>query len=86
MTLTLTVPPRADADRLTGLPVAVIGAGPSGSPRPRTSSSRVCPRSSTKPATRSARPSGVGAHQTVLPVAVRHRRRRPPAPRTHRLD
>ncbi len=30
MTLTLTVPPRADADRLTGLPVAVIGAGPVG--------------------------------------------------------
>ena len=30
MTLTLTVPPRQDADRLTGLPVAVIGAGPVG--------------------------------------------------------
>jgi len=30
MTLTLTVPPRTDADRLTGLPVAVIGAGPVG--------------------------------------------------------
>ncbi|MBT2503168.1 FAD-dependent oxidoreductase [Curtobacterium sp. ISL-83] len=30
MTLTLTVPPRADAGRLTGLPVAVIGAGPVG--------------------------------------------------------
>jgi thioredoxin reductase len=30
MTLTLTVPPRTAADRLTGLPVAVIGAGPVG--------------------------------------------------------
>ncbi|WP_370692417.1 FAD-dependent oxidoreductase [Curtobacterium sp. MCBA15_012] len=30
MTVTLTVPPRADADRLTGLPVTVIGAGPVG--------------------------------------------------------
>ncbi|MCS5521444.1 FAD-dependent oxidoreductase [Curtobacterium flaccumfaciens] len=30
MTLTLTVPPRTSADRLTGLPVAVIGAGPVG--------------------------------------------------------
>ena len=30
MTLTLTVPPRADADRLNGLPVAIIGAGPVG--------------------------------------------------------
>ena len=30
MTLTLTVPPPTDADRLTGLPVAVIGAGPVG--------------------------------------------------------
>jgi thioredoxin reductase len=30
MTLTLTVPPRQNADRLTGLPVAVIGAGPVG--------------------------------------------------------
>jgi thioredoxin reductase len=30
MTLTLTVPPRTDADRLTGLPVAIIGAGPVG--------------------------------------------------------
>ncbi|KTR45380.1 FAD-dependent oxidoreductase, partial [Curtobacterium oceanosedimentum] len=30
MTLTLTVLPRADADRLAGLPVAVIGAGPVG--------------------------------------------------------
>ncbi len=30
MTLTLTVPPHADADRLTRLPVAVIGAGPVG--------------------------------------------------------
>ena len=30
MTLTLTVPPRTDADRLTELPVAVIGAGPVG--------------------------------------------------------
>jgi NADPH-dependent glutamate synthase beta subunit-like oxidoreductase len=27
---TLTVPPRTDAPRLTGLPVAVIGAGPVG--------------------------------------------------------
>lgn len=30
MSLTLTVPPRVDAPRLTGLPVAVIGAGPVG--------------------------------------------------------
>jgi hypothetical protein len=30
MTLTLTVPPRRDEERLTGLPVAVIGAGPVG--------------------------------------------------------
>lgn len=30
MTLTLAVPSRTDADRLTGLPVAVIGAGPVG--------------------------------------------------------
>jgi thioredoxin reductase len=30
LTLTLTVPPRTDANRLTGLPVAVIGAGPVG--------------------------------------------------------
>jgi thioredoxin reductase len=30
MTLTLAVPPRQDADRLTGLPVVVIGAGPVG--------------------------------------------------------
>ncbi|SMH51027.1 Predicted flavoprotein CzcO associated with the cation diffusion facilitator CzcD [Rathayibacter oskolensis] len=30
MTLTLSVPPRADAPRLAGLPVAVIGAGPVG--------------------------------------------------------
>ncbi|WIB25697.1 NAD(P)-binding domain-containing protein [Curtobacterium sp. MCSS17_015] len=30
MTLTLTVPPRTNGDRLTGLPVAVIGAGPVG--------------------------------------------------------
>lgn len=30
MTLLLTVPPRTDERRLTGLPVAVIGAGPVG--------------------------------------------------------
>lgn len=30
MSLTLSVPPRADDERLTGLPVAVIGAGPVG--------------------------------------------------------
>ncbi|THG31016.1 FAD-dependent oxidoreductase [Naasia lichenicola] len=30
MTMTLTVPPRATEERLTGLPVAVIGAGPIG--------------------------------------------------------
>ncbi|THG30070.1 FAD-dependent oxidoreductase [Naasia lichenicola] len=30
MTMTLTVPPRATEDRLTGLPVAIIGAGPIG--------------------------------------------------------
>jgi len=30
MTLTLTAPPRTDADRLAGLPVAIIGGGPVG--------------------------------------------------------